>query len=324
MQRRRPTPASAGPAFTTASEDANATAVRGARTPAFMVNWPFVWARALDAVEAGTLEPVGARRLRLGALPAGRRGQAEPRRRYGGINLGVGAFSQHVDLAYEAAECIVSEENQAYYFDHQRQPGRRRPSVYDDPEVLEEFPHGPGHPGVPRAGRTPAADRRTTARSPGHSSASTTRRRRSTRRPTGTDADELITRRPGRGAAAVSTTTLPPTARRPQPVSAPTAAGSPTGARRAQARLDAGRPGLLRHAAGHRLPDPAGGLRLAVLLPAHRPGEPGVHRAEQLRGHPHRPAVVAGDLASRCSSPSSPSPSSSSSASRSPWSWPRR
>ena len=35
---------------------------------------------------------------------------------YGGINIGVGAFSRYPDLAYQAVECITSDENQAYYF----------------------------------------------------------------------------------------------------------------------------------------------------------------------------------------------------------------
>ena len=75
---------------------------------------------------------VGARRLRLGALPAGRRGRRQraavrrdqPRRS--------APSASNVDFAFEAAECITSEENQAYYFDDQRQPrvdgrGLRRP-----------------------------------------------------------------------------------------------------------------------------------------------------------------------------------------------------
>ncbi len=63
---------------------------------------------------------------------------------------------------------------------------------------------------------------------------------------------------------------------------------------RAQAGLAAGRAGAGGDAAGHRLPDRPGVLRLVVRLPAHRPGEPVVHRAEQLPGDAHRPAVVAG------------------------------
>ena len=61
---------------------------------------------------------------------------------YGGINLGVGAFSENPELAYEAAECIVEDENQAYYFTTNGNPASAT-SVYDDEEVLEAFPMAP-------------------------------------------------------------------------------------------------------------------------------------------------------------------------------------
>lgn len=57
----------------------------------------------------------------------------------GGINLGVGAFSRHTDLAYDAVACIVQPENQAEYFVTNGNP----PSAidaYEDPRVSEEFP----------------------------------------------------------------------------------------------------------------------------------------------------------------------------------------
>jgi multiple sugar transport system substrate-binding protein len=60
----------------------------------------------------------------------------------GGISLGIGAFSQDVDAAYEAAECIVSEDNQKDYFLSNGNPAAKA-SVYDDPEVLELFPQAP-------------------------------------------------------------------------------------------------------------------------------------------------------------------------------------
>jgi multiple sugar transport system substrate-binding protein len=127
----------AGPAFSTENEDASANAFEG---PAggFMVNWPFVWPRALTAVENGTLAP---------SVPADsgwtiypRVNAEDPARPpYGGINLGVSAFSRHRDLAFAAAECIVSDENQAYYFITNGNPASSA-AVYDDPAVLEAFP----------------------------------------------------------------------------------------------------------------------------------------------------------------------------------------
>ncbi|CAA9360400.1 MAG: Maltodextrin ABC transporter, permease protein MdxF, partial [uncultured Frankineae bacterium] len=59
------------------------------------------------------------------------------------------------------------------------------------------------------------------------------------------------------------------------------------------ARVDAGRPGLHRHAGRHGLPDPQRGLVLAVRLPPHRPGRAQLRRARQLPHHPDRRAVLA-------------------------------
>ncbi|MFD2092262.1 extracellular solute-binding protein [Blastococcus deserti] len=129
-----------GPAFTTAGEDANVTDFEEGDA-GFMVNWPFVWGRALGAVEAGTLDPSVPEDYGWALYP--RVTEDEPSAPpYGGINLVVGAFSQNVDAAFEAAECIVSEENQAYYFTTNGNPASKA-SVYDDPEVLEVFPQAP-------------------------------------------------------------------------------------------------------------------------------------------------------------------------------------
>ena len=159
------------------------------------------------------------------------RGSSRTRRAappYGGINLVVGAFSENVDGAYEAAECIVSEENQAYYFISNGNPAAKA-SVYDDPEVLEVFPQAPVireslenaaprpltvvlQRGLRRApARVPPGDRRR----PGDG---------------GHGRQRPDHRRPERGAAAVSTTTASTRPRRPSR-SRPRSGGSATGSR---------------------------------------------------------------------------------------------
>ena len=129
-----------GPALSTANEDTTATGFES-EDGGFMVNYPFVYARALGAVEAGSLDPSVPEDYGWALYPQVDEGtdSAPP---YGGINLGVGAFSEHVDFAYEATECITSTENQAYYFVHDGNPASDS-AVYDDPEVLEEFPMAP-------------------------------------------------------------------------------------------------------------------------------------------------------------------------------------
>jgi len=129
-----------GPALSTANEDTTATGFESA-DGGFMVNYPFVYARALSAAEAGTLEASVPEDYGWALYPQVDEGtdSAPP---YGGINLGVGAFSANVDFAYEATECITSTENQAYYFVHDGNPASDS-AVYDDETVLEEFPMAP-------------------------------------------------------------------------------------------------------------------------------------------------------------------------------------
>ncbi|MEX5721045.1 extracellular solute-binding protein [Geodermatophilus maliterrae] len=126
-----------GPAFSTANEDANATQFES-QDAGFMVNWPFVYARAVAAVEAGTLDPSVPQDYGWALYPAVDEGtpSAPP---LGGINLGVSAFSPNPDLAYEATECITNDENQAYYMITNGNPASSA-AVYDDPAVQEAYP----------------------------------------------------------------------------------------------------------------------------------------------------------------------------------------
>ena len=130
----------AGSAFSTSTEDSSATGFES-ENGGFHVNYPFVYPRALGAVEAGTLDASVPEDYAAAVYPrVDEDTEAAPP--YGGINLGVGAFSESPELAYEAAECIVEDENQAYYFVSNGNPASAT-SVYDDEEVLEAFPQAP-------------------------------------------------------------------------------------------------------------------------------------------------------------------------------------
>ncbi|MEJ2888923.1 extracellular solute-binding protein [Actinomycetospora aeridis] len=130
----------APPGFPTADEDTNAESFQSG-SAAFMVNYPFIWGKAKSAVEEGTLEQSVPDDYGWTLYPrvAPDRPSAPP---LGGINLGVGAFSNHPDLAYEATTCISNRENSAYYFVSNGNPSSRT-SVFTDPEVLAEFPMAP-------------------------------------------------------------------------------------------------------------------------------------------------------------------------------------
>jgi multiple sugar transport system substrate-binding protein len=129
-----------GPALSTANEDSTATGFEGP-DGGFMVNYPFVYPRGLGKVEDGSMDQETIDDYGWALYPQVDEGtdSAPP---YGGINLGVSAYSQNVDFAYAATECITSTENQAYYFTTNGNPASDT-TVYDDPEVLEAFPMAP-------------------------------------------------------------------------------------------------------------------------------------------------------------------------------------
>ena len=126
-----------GPGLPTADENASMTLFQGDRG-SFMVNWPFVWSATNAAVEDGTLDQSVLDDVGWAIYPQVDEG-TDARPPYGGISLGVGAYSEHVDEAFEAATCIVKPENQAYYFASNGNPPAAT-TAYDDPEVLKAFP----------------------------------------------------------------------------------------------------------------------------------------------------------------------------------------
>ncbi|WP_314456635.1 extracellular solute-binding protein [uncultured Microbacterium sp.] len=120
-----------GPGLPTADENASMNLFQG-DNGSFMVNWPFVYP-AMQGAAPEVVEDLGwAVYPRVDAgTPA-----APP---VGGINLGVGAYSENVDLAWQAVACIVSPENQAQYFVTNGNPPSNL-AAYDDTEVTEKFP----------------------------------------------------------------------------------------------------------------------------------------------------------------------------------------
>ena len=121
----------AGPGFPTADENASMNLFAG-DSGSFMVNWPFVYP-ALSGSDPELIDDIG-----WTVYPTVDEGTAAAPP-VGGINLGVSAFSEHEDLAYEAVECIVQPENQSEYFVTNGNPPSSI-SAYDDQAVVDEFP----------------------------------------------------------------------------------------------------------------------------------------------------------------------------------------
>lgn len=129
-----------GPGLATQQENEAMLLFQG-DSGSFMVNWPFIWPATNASVEDGSLpedlpEDIG---WTLYPRVYEDQEQAPP---LGGINLGVGAQSEHPELAWEAIECIVSPEHQTQYFVTNGNPPSSA-SAFEDPEVEELFPMAP-------------------------------------------------------------------------------------------------------------------------------------------------------------------------------------
>lgn len=105
----------------------------------FMTNWTFVYKNYEGLIDA----PDGITQadfddLAWARYPATVDGE-ESKPPIGGIDIGVGAYSEHSDWALEAAECVTSTEAQvALATNEGLMPSRS--SAYDDPKLAEAYP----------------------------------------------------------------------------------------------------------------------------------------------------------------------------------------
>jgi multiple sugar transport system substrate-binding protein len=98
----------------------------------YQLNYTFIWPSAAEAPDNFQKKIGWARYPRTFA-------DKPSRPPLGGINIGVGAYTKHPELAFQAARCLASDDNQAIA----SQLGGLPPttaSVYDDPKVKKAFP----------------------------------------------------------------------------------------------------------------------------------------------------------------------------------------
>jgi multiple sugar transport system substrate-binding protein len=130
MQRLATSPA-ADPALSTAREDQARLAFETGDST-FMLNYTYVWPSARQHA------PEVAAHMGWARWPAVDKDRPS-RVTIGGINLGVSAYSPHPELAFRAALCIASEENQRLAAAR----GGLPPTIddlYEDPGVRATFP----------------------------------------------------------------------------------------------------------------------------------------------------------------------------------------
>jgi multiple sugar transport system substrate-binding protein len=130
-------PRAANPALSTADEEATRAAFQGARG-GFMVNWPYVYGAAQDAVARGALDHAVLEDVGWARYPRVEPGRPS-RPPLGGIGLAVSAFSRRAGLAVEAARCLASLPNQIEYMVDAKIPVARG-AAYHDPRVRRVFP----------------------------------------------------------------------------------------------------------------------------------------------------------------------------------------
>lgn len=127
----------ADPQLSTAIEE-NARTAFQADNGGFMVNWPYIYQAAATAVEDGSLDQRVFDDIAWARVPRVDAG-TESAPPLGGIQLGIGAFSDHHEEAVDAASCITDVESQTEYMLAEGNSGARA-QVYDDPEIREAFP----------------------------------------------------------------------------------------------------------------------------------------------------------------------------------------
>lgn len=106
----------------------------------FMVNWTFVYQnyRGLIGKSGGPADQAGFDDLGWARYPQTVAGQ-ESRPPIGGISIGVGAYSDNVEFAQQAAACVTSAKAQAALaVNNGLMPSRQ--SVYDSPELQAAYP----------------------------------------------------------------------------------------------------------------------------------------------------------------------------------------
>jgi multiple sugar transport system substrate-binding protein len=104
----------------------------------FMVNWTFVYKNYEGLIEAGDITEEEFQDLGWARYPRTVEGE-ESAPPIGGIDIGVGAFSENPEFALEAADCVTSPEAQVQLAVNEGlMPARE--SAYQAPELTEAYP----------------------------------------------------------------------------------------------------------------------------------------------------------------------------------------
>ena len=135
--RKLATSKAASPTLSTDIED-QARNEFNAGNGGFMVNWPYIYAADLGDAESGVIPKSVPADIGWAKYPQVVAGQPS-KPPFGGIELGIGAYTKHDAEAVAAAQCITSEPHMKEYMLSEGNPGAR-PAIFDDAEVVKKFP----------------------------------------------------------------------------------------------------------------------------------------------------------------------------------------
>ncbi|TDD33240.1 extracellular solute-binding protein [Actinomadura sp. KC06] len=131
----------AGPTLSTDIEEQSRATINGPRG-GFLLNWGYVWRAEKGDAEAGAIN-----KNIVGDLGWARYPRVNPQQEskppFGGIEIGVSAYGKYRNnLAVEAVNCITSPANMKRYMLDEGNVAAR-PAIFDDPDILKEFPMAP-------------------------------------------------------------------------------------------------------------------------------------------------------------------------------------
>jgi multiple sugar transport system substrate-binding protein len=126
-----------GPAISSADEGAALALFEDPGTSMFLLNWPYVWAAMAPDADNVPFRDKDVGFTTYPETVAGRPSKPP----FGGIEVGVGKYGSHKDLAWEAVKCITSPQHQTEYMVNSGNPSATTTS-YADPAVLKAFPNG--------------------------------------------------------------------------------------------------------------------------------------------------------------------------------------
>jgi multiple sugar transport system substrate-binding protein len=120
-----------GPALSTSEEGQAQALFQDPKNSGFMVNYPFIWA---------ALSPAQKKTVGFTLYPETQAGTPS-KPPFGGIDIAVGNYTSHKDLAFQAAQCITSAPHLEQYMVAEGNPSANE-TVYTKPDILKAFPNG--------------------------------------------------------------------------------------------------------------------------------------------------------------------------------------